>query len=75
MSAEGAAQAVGELSLLYKVDPLRSLGGLVIRIERPGVVRPVGKYADEAQKTILADVTIYNDCSLDDLRRKVLDLI
>lgn len=62
-------------SLVYEADLFRSLGGLLIRIERPGVKRPAGMMTDAFQRTIQADVTIYNDGTLDDLRRKILDLI
>jgi len=45
-------------SLVYEADWFRRQGGLVVRLERPGHVGPVGVESDAVQAAVRADVTI-----------------
>jgi len=45
-------------SLVYEADWFRSQGGLVVRLERPGHVGPIGVESDAVQALVKADVTI-----------------
>lgn len=63
-------------SVVYEADLfLRSYGGKIYRIERPGVEGPKGIHTDEAQAAIQVDGTIINNGSLADLETKVHALI
>lgn len=45
-------------SLVYEAPWFRAQGGLVVRLERPGHVGPVGVESDAVQALVAADVTI-----------------
>jgi len=44
-------------SLVYEADWFKAQGGLVVRLERPGHVGPVGCESDAVQARVAADVT------------------
>lgn len=59
-------------SVVYEADVLRAAGGKIVRIVRPGHKGPEGMKTDEAEARIEADITIVNDGSVEDLKRKVM---
>lgn len=61
-------------SVVYEAGWFRAQGGLVVRLERPWHVGPVGVASDAAQAAIAADVTI-SASTLDELRAAARDLV
>lgn len=59
-------------SVAYEQAVIRAAGGKIIRIARPGHKGPEGVRTDEAVARIEVDMTIVNDGTVDDLKRKVL---
>lgn len=59
-------------SVVYEEAVLRAAGGKIVRIVRPGHKGPEGMKTDEAEARIDVDLTIVNDGSVEDLKRKVL---
>lgn len=58
-------------SVVYEAEVMRRAGAKIARITRPGHKGPSGLKTDDAQEKVDADITIVNDGSTDDLRRKV----
>jgi len=58
-------------SVVYEAPVIRAVGGLVVRIERPGHGGPVGVCTDAAQAALDVDATIVNDGDLGKLRRDI----
>lgn len=61
-------------SLVYEADWFRRMGGVVVRLERPGHVGPVGIESDAVQALVAADITI-KATALDELRGKARGLL
>lgn len=59
-------------SVVYEEPVVRAAGGKIARITRPHHKGPEGEKTDEAEAKIVPDLTIVNDGSLEDLKRKVL---
>lgn len=57
-----------------EADHIRRHGGLVIRIDRPGV-GPVNGHASEAVDGLTVDATVVNDGTIDQLQAHVLELV
>lgn len=58
-------------SVVYEADTLRSRGGKIIRVTRPGHEGVSGMMTDAAQAEIHADADIVNNGAVDDLLWKV----
>ncbi|AZO29447.1 hypothetical protein [Mesorhizobium sp. M1B.F.Ca.ET.045.04.1.1] len=72
--ADPTARLIAE-SLVYEADWFRSAGGIIIRVERPGHVGPVGCESDAFQAGIAEDHKLINDGSLTQLRKAVSYLV
>lgn len=57
-----------------EADHIRRHGGLVIRIDRPGV-GPVNGHVSEDVDTIAVDATVVNDGTIDQLQWRVAELV
>lgn len=64
---------VTDVRFQNEVDALRGLGGVIIKIERPG--EPKMSHASEQVDDISADLVVVNDGSLEDFIAKVDELI
>lgn len=62
-------------SVVYEADVIRSAGGILVRIVRPGHVGPEGVASDAAQAGLAVDATIFNDGNLARLRRQVDQIV
>jgi hypothetical protein len=62
-------------SVVYEAGVLRAAGGVIVRVERPGHEGVVGIKTDAVQAGIVADETILNDGSIDDLNSVVDRLV
>lgn len=59
-----------------EADAVRALGGVVVRVDRPGMAGPLSDHASETEMhAIRADAVLQNTGSLDDLRARALGLI
>jgi hypothetical protein len=63
---------VPDVRYLNEAEHVRALGGLVIRIERPGLTADDGHVSETEQDHIVPDVTITNSGDVSDLHRKVV---
>ncbi len=57
-----------------EADHIRRHGGIVIRIDRPGV-GPVNGHVSENVDSLQVDATVVNDRSVDELRWRVVELV
>lgn len=71
--ADPFARLIAE-SLVYEADMFRAAGGIIVRVERPGHVGPVGCESDSFQATIAEDVKLVNDGDVGFLRLAVTEL-
>ena len=55
-------------SVVYEAPVIRAVGGIIVRIERPGSTGPAGVCTDAAQAALDVDETIVNDGNLANLR-------
>ncbi|AMX93601.1 MULTISPECIES: hypothetical protein [Mesorhizobium] len=62
-------------SLVYEAAHWKAAGGVIVRVERPGHVGPVGCESDVFQAGIVEDVKLLNDGGLGNLRLAVVDLM
>jgi hypothetical protein len=58
-------------SVVYEDQAIRQVGGLIVRIERPGHAGPAGICTDAVQAALAVDARIVNDGDLAKLRRSV----
>ncbi|WP_149759984.1 hypothetical protein [Neomesorhizobium albiziae] len=58
-------------SVVYEAPAIRAVGGMLVRIVRPGHSGPTGIRSDAAQAEIDVDATIVNDGNLDKLRCQI----
>lgn len=72
--ADPSSKLIAE-SLVYESDLFRSAGGIIVRVERPGHVGPVGCESDSFQAGIVEDHRLINGGSLTELRKAVSDLV
>lgn len=70
LALAGQAVVVDDLRFANEASAVRALGGLVIRIERPGVARPE-RASDRHARDIACDCTVVNDKALGDMFRAV----
>lgn len=62
---------IADMRFVHEAKAVREMGGVIWRVERPSLVS-VDEHASEMeQNSIVADVTITNDGSLEDLYKKV----
>lgn len=62
-------------SVVYEADCLRSFGGILVRVIRPGHVGVAGMETDKAEAKITAAYDLVNDGTLADLCDKVRNLL
>lgn len=62
-------------SLVYEADMFRAAGGIIVRVDRPGHVGPVGCESDAFQAGIVEDIRLVNDGDLGLLRLAVTEMV
>lgn len=62
-------------SVVYEAALFRERGGIIIRVTRPDHEGVAGMETDAAQSSIMADMEIINDGSLEELAAKVLKAV
>lgn len=58
-------------SVVYEAPALRAVGGLLVRIVRPGHAGPAGIETDAVEAGVAVDATIVNDGDLAKLRAEI----
>lgn len=58
-------------SVVYEAPVIRAVGGIIVRIERPGHAGPAGVCTDAAQAALDVDATIVNDGDIEKLRTAI----
>jgi hypothetical protein len=71
----GADWAVSDVQVPAEAEALRSLGGVIWRVTRPGT-GPVNRHATEtAPDSLEPDATVVNDADIEALERRVAELL
>lgn len=62
---------VSDCRFLNEAEEIIARNGIIIRVERPSISSNDSHVSEQEMKDIDADVIIYNDCSIDELRDNI----
>lgn len=71
---KGRNYVITDVRFLNEAEFVRNHGGIVVRVERPGFGPALGHVSD-VHNDSLWDIVIHNDGTVDDLRKRAIDLL